>query len=105
MYHTWNSPRSCFRQSSGFSSRPPTPEVSMSELGAPQHPIAIVEVDGRRFTVSLRTAYDGIEHVGRLWFSEEGGASPPIPDHGAISGATAEEAVEMARRFSADDLA
>jgi len=33
--------------------------------------IGTVDLDGRRFTVSLHTAFDGVEYVGRLWFTDE----------------------------------
>jgi hypothetical protein len=77
----------------------------MSESELPLHPIGQVEVDGKRFAVSLRTAYDGVEHVGKLWFTDLEGATRAIPDHGAVSGPTAKDAVEAALRLSADDLA
>ena len=75
----------------------------MSDFGVIQHHLSTVEMDGKPITVSLRIAYDGIEHIGRLLFSDpETGEG--IPDHGAIPGRTVEEAVNFARRLNADDL-
>lgn len=75
----------------------------MSEFGVIQHHLSTIEMDGKPCTVSVRIAYDGIEYIGRLFFSDpETGEG--IPDHGAIPGRTVEEALEFARRFNLDDL-
>jgi hypothetical protein len=69
------------------------------------HPvIASIENQGRRFVVTCRIAFDGIEHVGRLWFTEEGGGDSGLPDRGAISGRTREEVIALAKRFTTQDL-
>jgi hypothetical protein len=39
-----------------------------------------------------------------LWFSGPAVGEKPIPDHGGIPGRTMEEAIQLAERFSADDL-
>ncbi|MEJ7758055.1 MAG: hypothetical protein WKF55_00550 [Gemmatimonadaceae bacterium] len=73
----------------------------MSDFGVIQHHLSPVEMDGKPITVSLRIAYDGIEHIGRLLFSDpETGEG--IPDHGAIPGRTVEKAIDFARRLNAD---
>ncbi len=60
-------------------------------------------MDGKPITVSVRIAYDGIEYIGRLVFTDaESGEG--IPDHGAIPGRTTEEAIEFARRLNVDDF-
>ena len=33
--------------------------------------IATLEYDGRRFNVTCRISFDGIEYVGHLWFADE----------------------------------
>ncbi len=66
-----------------------------------QHPIiATIDVRGRRFTVTCRIAFDGVEHVGRLWFADDDGLEAPLPDRAAIGGRTREEVLELARRLS-----
>jgi hypothetical protein len=76
----------------------------MSEFSVAQQHLTTIEVDGKSYNVTIRTAYDGVEHVGRLFFLEPGSPGPGIPDHAAIPGRTVEEAVSMAQRFTRDDL-
>lgn len=76
----------------------------MSEFGVAQQHLTTMEADGKRYNVTVRTAYDGVEHVGRLFFAEVGTPGPGIPDHAAIPGRTVEESVAMAQRFTPDDL-
>lgn len=76
----------------------------MADFGIIQHSIGTVDVDGKTYNVSLRLAYDGIEYIGRLWFAEATSDTMGIPDHGAVPGRTVEEAVELARRLTPDDL-
>lgn len=66
--------------------------------------IATIDVDGRRLAVSLGITFDGIEHVGRLWFAEEEWEDAGIPDRGVLSGRNAEEVLAAARRLSNADL-
>ena len=76
----------------------------MSEFGVAQQHLTTLEADGKKFNVTIRTAYDGIEHVGRLFFSEAGAAGAGIPDHAAIPGRSVEESIAMAKRFTEEDL-
>jgi hypothetical protein len=76
----------------------------MSEFGVAQQHLTTLEADGKRYNVTIRTAYDGVEHVGRLFFAEAGTAGAGMPDHAAIPGRTVEEALAMARRFTEEDL-
>ena len=66
--------------------------------------LATIEHLGRRYSVTCRIAFDGIEHVGRLWFAEEDWDQTGLPDRAAIPGRTREEVLEYARRLSADEL-
>jgi hypothetical protein len=66
--------------------------------------IATINADGRRLAVSLNMTYDGIEHVGRLWFAEEEWEDEGIPDRGVISGRTTEDVITTARALSEADL-
>ena len=67
--------------------------------------LATIDVDGRRFNVSVQIAYDGIEYVGRLWFADEAWDDAGIPDRGALPGRTKEEVMKMAQRLRPEDLA
>jgi hypothetical protein len=75
----------------------------MTEFRA-EHHLATIDVDGALCDVFVRFAYDGLEHIGRLWFSGPAVGERPIPDHGGIPGRTVEEATQFAERFSTDDL-
>jgi hypothetical protein len=67
--------------------------------------IATIESDGRRYNVSLRVVFDGIEYVGRLWFSDESWDDLGLPDRGAFPGRTKEESIAMAMRLAPEELA
>lgn len=67
--------------------------------------IATIEVDGKRYNVSVRIAYDGIEYVGRLWFADESWDDLGVPDRGPISGTSREEVAMIARRIPEPSLA
>ena len=69
-----------------------------------QPQITTIEHDGKRLDVTCRIAFDGIEYVGRLWFSEVGGDSS-LMDRGAIPGRTHEEVIALATRLTPPELA
>ncbi len=66
--------------------------------------IASIDVDGRRYSVSLRMQHDGIEYVGQLWFADESWEDAGIPDRGALPGRTPEEVLAMAMQLRPEDL-
>jgi hypothetical protein len=67
--------------------------------------VGLIDVDGRRFRVSLRTFFDGVEYVGRLWFADEGwDEDPGFPDRGALPGRSIADVLAMAARLRTDDL-
>ena len=74
----------------------------MNEITQPH--IATIESDGRRYNVSLRVVFDGVEYVGRLWFSDESWDDLGLPDRGAFPGRTKEESVALAQRLTKDEL-
>ena len=69
-----------------------------------EHHLATIDADGALCDVMVRFSYDGLEHIGRLWFGGPAVNDKPIPDHGGIPGRTIEEAVQLAERFTTDDL-
>ena len=66
--------------------------------------IATLEYDGRRFNVSCRVAFDGIEYVGRLWFADDAWDDGGLPDRGALPGRTRDEVLVLARRLTQQDM-
>jgi len=67
--------------------------------------ITTAEVDGKSLGVSMWIVFDGIEHVGRLWFAEEGWDDDGIPDRGAFPGRTREEVIALGKRLTPQELA
>jgi hypothetical protein len=66
--------------------------------------VATIESDGRRYNVSVRVLYDGIEYVGRLWFADEAWDDLGLPDRGALPGRSREEVIALAKRLSPPEL-
>lgn len=67
--------------------------------------VASIEHDGRHLDVSCRIAFDGIEYVGRLWFTETSSSEPGLPDRGALPGRSRDEVTALARRLTPPELA
>lgn len=67
------------------------------------HQIRTITVDGQKFFVALRVTHDGVEHIGRLMFTE---ASTEIAyqDHGGVPGVSVEDAVSKAKEFSDGEM-
>jgi hypothetical protein len=74
----------------------------VNEISQPH--IATIDSDGRRYNVSLRVVFDGVEFVGRLWFADETWDDLGLPDRGAFPGRTKEESIALARRLTTDEL-
>jgi hypothetical protein len=66
--------------------------------------IATIESDGRRYNVSCRVGFDGVEYVGRLWFADESWDDLGLPDRGALPGRSKDEVLVQARRLTTDEL-
>ena len=79
-------------------SRSPSPSPSSTD-----HRIRAITVDGRKYAVSLRVLHDGVEHVGRLRFTDES-ASATFQDHGSIPGISVADAVRKAEELSPTEL-
>jgi len=66
--------------------------------------ISTVEHSGRRYAVTCRIAFDGIEYVGRLWFANEDADDVGLPDRAAIPGRSRDEVLDHARRLTQQEL-
>lgn len=69
-----------------------------------QPEIITIEYQGRHLGVSCRIVFDGIEYVGRLWFSDDGWEDSGMPDRGALSGRSREDVLALAKRLTAQEL-
>lgn len=67
--------------------------------------VATIEHEGRRYNVSVRILYDGVEYVGRLWFADETWDDLGLPDRGALPGRSREEVIAFAKRLAPQELA
>jgi len=67
------------------------------------HQIRTFSVDGQKYFVCLRVGYDGIEHVGRLRFTDAN-TEITYQDHGAIPGISALDAVRKAKELSSTEM-
>jgi hypothetical protein len=66
--------------------------------------VTTIDYQGRRYSVSCRITFDGIEYVGRLWFADDAWDDTGIPDRGALPGRDRDEVLELARRLSPAEL-
>ena len=66
--------------------------------------VGMIEHDGRRFNVSVRIVFDGIEYVGRLWFADESWEDLGIPDRGAFPGRTRDEVIAQTKRLTESEM-
>jgi hypothetical protein len=66
--------------------------------------IGTIDHLGRRYSVTCRVGFDGIEFVGRLWFAEEEWDDSALPDRGAFPGRSREEVIHLARRLAPHEL-
>ncbi len=66
--------------------------------------LGTIEHLGRRYAVTCRIAFDGIEYVGRLWFADDDVDDIGLPDRAAIPGRNRDEVLDQARRLTTHDL-
>jgi hypothetical protein len=67
--------------------------------------IATIDVEGRRYNVTLRIEHDGVEFVGRLWFSDEAWADDDgMVDQGVLPGRSAELVITHAQSLGDREL-
>lgn len=77
--------------------------MALHDVTEPQ--ITTIEHDNRRLKVTCRIAFDGIEYVGRLWFTDESEPDSAIPDRGALPGRNRDEVLSLAQRLTPPELA
>jgi hypothetical protein len=77
--------------------------MTIAHFDQPPH-VSAITVDGKEIDVTLRVAHDGIEYVGRLWFTETAWDDAGLPDRAAFCGRTPEDALAMAHKLSAEDF-
>jgi hypothetical protein len=66
--------------------------------------LTTIEYQGRRYNVSCRITFDGIEYVGRLWFADEAWDDSGIPDRASLPGRNREEVIVLAKRLTSQEL-
>ena len=66
--------------------------------------VATIHVDGKPVTVSVLLSYDGVEYVGRLWFTDDECDSEGVPDRGQLSGRSKGEVELLARKLTEPEL-
>ena len=67
--------------------------------------IATIDVEGRRYNVALRIEHDGVEFVGRLWFSDEAWADDDgIVDQGVLPGRSPDVVITHAQTLGEREL-
>jgi hypothetical protein len=66
--------------------------------------IGTIVVGGRRFDISVRISYDGVEYLGRLWFTSDAETPIRVPDRGVIPGRTKEEVEAAVQRLTESEL-
>lgn len=76
--------------------------ASRDEITQPH--VTTIETDGRRYNVSVRISYDGIEFIGRLWFADETWDELGVPDRGPLPGRTRDDVLAMAKRLTPEEL-
>lgn len=69
-----------------------------------QTSIGTFVIEGRSLRVSLLTAHDGVEYIGRLFFAEESWANNGVPDRGTIPGRTIDKVIATASELSLEEL-
>jgi hypothetical protein len=66
-------------------------------------PLAVLPHAGERYTVSLAVEYDGLEHLGTLWFAPDAGGTLSR-DRGTLPGRTPDDVHRLARTLTLEEL-
>ena len=75
----------------------------MAQPASSDHPIRTITLDDQKYSVSLRVIYDGVEHLGRLRFTDAS-SNITFQDHAVIPGTSAPDAVRKATEFSETEM-
>ena len=78
--------------------------MSRQPVDSQQAFISTIDHEGRRYNVTVRTHFDGVEYVGRLFFVDDAWDDAGLPDRGALPGRTRDEVLGMAKRLTPQDL-
>ncbi|MCU0625404.1 MAG: hypothetical protein MUF21_02810 [Gemmatimonadaceae bacterium] len=66
--------------------------------------LAVLPHGGVAYDVRLRIEFDGVEHVGTVWFSDGTTDALAMPDRGMLPGRTPEDVHRLARALTLDEL-
>jgi hypothetical protein len=66
--------------------------------------VTSVDIENRRYDVTVGVEFDGVEYVGHLWFCDEEWDDEGIRDHGGLPGKSAGEIREHAKSLSPEEL-
>ncbi|MCU0619141.1 MAG: hypothetical protein MUF40_04455 [Gemmatimonadaceae bacterium] len=66
--------------------------------------LATIPHAGVSYDVRLRIEFDGMEHVGTLWFGDGPGEQLSMPDRGTLPGRTPDDVQRLARGLTLDEL-
>lgn len=66
--------------------------------------VTTIDIDGRRYNVSVAVEHDGVEHLGHLWFEDEEWDDDGYRDHGTIPGHSPDAVLAHARQLSHPEL-
>jgi hypothetical protein len=66
--------------------------------------VGTIEHGGRRYNVTVRISWDGIEFVGRLWFADESWDDLGIPDRGAFPGRSRDDVIAATKRLTESEM-
>ena len=67
--------------------------------------IGMLEAEGQRYRVTLHIAHDGVENVGRLWFTDVEWDDVGFVDRGVLPGRSEAEVLDLALRLTDEELA
>jgi hypothetical protein len=67
--------------------------------------IGMLEADGQRYRVTLHISHDGVEYVGRIWFTDVEWDDVGFLDRGVLPGRSESEVLDLALRLTDEELA
>lgn len=79
--------------------------MPQSHAASSQTHLTTLDADGHHLDVAIHVGWDGIEYVGRLWFTDQSWEDVGFPDRGALPGRTPEEVMVLAAQLRPEDIA